>query len=52
MHHTKDKGDIAAAKAIADLTLKGYLVLIPVVCEHLPFDFDCLQRWQMLQNSS
>ncbi|MCC5626500.1 group I intron-associated PD-(D/E)XK endonuclease [Nostoc sp. CHAB 5715] len=39
LHHTKNKGDIAATKAIADLTLKGYLVLTPVVCEHLPFDF-------------
>ncbi|MEH2287929.1 group I intron-associated PD-(D/E)XK endonuclease [Nostoc sp.] len=39
LHHTKNKGDIAATKAIADLTLKGYLILTPVVCEHLPFDF-------------
>lgn len=38
MHHTKDKGDIAAAKAIADLVDKGYSVFTPVVCEHLPFD--------------
>jgi PD-(D/E)XK endonuclease len=38
MHHTKDKEDIAAAKAIADLAVKGYSVFTPVVCEHLPFD--------------
>ncbi|MCM0591226.1 MAG: group I intron-associated PD-(D/E)XK endonuclease [Gloeotrichia echinulata IR180] len=38
MHHTKDKGDIAAAKAIADLAIKGYSILTPLVCEHLPFD--------------
>jgi hypothetical protein len=38
-HHTKNKGDIAAAKAIADLTVQGYLIFTPVVCEHLPFDF-------------
>jgi hypothetical protein len=38
LHHTKNKGDIAAAKAVADLTVKGYLVFAPVVCEHLPFD--------------
>jgi PD-(D/E)XK endonuclease len=38
VHHTKDKGDIAAAKAIADLVSKGYSVFTPVVCEHLPFD--------------
>jgi hypothetical protein len=38
LHHTKNKGDIATAKAIADLTVKGYLVFTPVVCEHLPFD--------------
>lgn len=39
LHHTKNKGDIAATKAIADLTCKGYSVLTPVVSEHLPFDF-------------
>ncbi len=39
LHHTKNKGDIAATRAIADLTIKGYLILTPVVCEHLPFDF-------------
>lgn len=39
LHHTKNKGDIAATKAMADLTFKGYLVLTPLVCEHLPFDF-------------
>lgn len=38
-HHTKDKGDIACVKAIADITCKGYSPLVPVVCEHLPFDF-------------
>ena len=37
-HHTKTKGDIAVAKAIADLTEKGYVVLTSVVSEHLPFD--------------
>ncbi|MBH8572627.1 hypothetical protein I8752_06290 [Nostocaceae cyanobacterium CENA369] len=39
LHHTKNKGDIAAIKAIADLTFKGYLILTPVICEHLSFDF-------------
>ena len=39
LHHTKNKGDVAATKAIADLTSKGYLIFTPVVCEHLPFDF-------------
>ena len=38
-HHTKDKGDIAATQAIADLTKKGYSILTPTVSEHLPFDF-------------
>ncbi|MDJ0737052.1 MAG: group I intron-associated PD-(D/E)XK endonuclease [Nostocaceae cyanobacterium] len=38
MHHTKNKGDIAAAKAIADLVCKGYSIFTPVVSEHLPFD--------------
>lgn len=37
-HHTKDKGDIAAAIAISDLTIKGYACFTPVVNEHLPFD--------------
>ena len=37
-HHTKTKADVAVTKAIADLTTKGYVVLTPVVCEHLPFD--------------
>lgn len=39
LHHTKNKGDIAATKAIADLVTKGYSIFTPVVCEHLPFDF-------------
>lgn len=38
MHHTKDKGDVAAAKAIADLVAQGYSVWVPVVTEHAPFD--------------
>ena len=37
-HHTKDKGDLACAIAIADLSRKGYAILVPVVSEHLPFD--------------
>ncbi|MDQ2686923.1 MAG: group I intron-associated PD-(D/E)XK endonuclease [Armatimonadota bacterium] len=37
-HHTKDKGDLASAIVIADLARNGYSVLVPVVCEHLPFD--------------
>lgn len=38
MHFTKDKGDLAVAKTILDLTEKGYYVLTPTFCEHLPFD--------------
>jgi PD-(D/E)XK endonuclease len=38
IHHTKNKGDLAVAKAIADLIYKEYSVLAPVACEHLPFD--------------
>lgn len=38
VHHTKDKGDLATVKVIADLTNKGFVVFSPVVCEHLPFD--------------
>ena len=38
MHHTKDKGDLALAKAIVDLTEKGYTVFTPAVSEHSPVD--------------
>lgn len=36
-HHTKDKGDIAVAKVIADLSERAALVLLPLT-EHAPFD--------------
>lgn len=36
-HHTKDKGDLGVAKAIADLTSQGFVVLLPMT-EHAPFD--------------
>jgi len=36
-HHTKDKGDLGVAHAIADLADQGYVVLTPL-CEHAPFD--------------
>jgi len=36
-HHTKEKGDIAVTKIIADLTEKGFDILLPI-SEHLPFD--------------
>lgn len=36
-HHTKDKGDLAVAKAHADLAEQGYIVLFPTT-EHAPFD--------------
>jgi hypothetical protein len=36
-HHTKDKGDLGAAKAHADLVSKGWIVLFPTT-EHAPFD--------------
>ncbi|WP_017318780.1 PDDEXK-like family protein [Mastigocladopsis repens] len=31
LHHTKNKADIAATKAIADLTAKGYKVIYPAI---------------------
>jgi PD-(D/E)XK endonuclease len=36
-HHTKDKGDLAVAQAIADLASQGFAVLTPL-SEHAPFD--------------
>jgi PD-(D/E)XK endonuclease len=36
-HHTKDKGDIGVAHAIADLADQGFVVLM-ALCEHAPFD--------------
>lgn len=36
-HHTKDKGDLAVAHAIADLADQG-LVVLTALCEHAPFD--------------
>lgn len=38
VHLKKEKGDIAVAQAITDLTMKGFAVFIPVITEHLPFD--------------
>lgn len=37
-HHTKDKGDLAVALIIADLTIKGYICYTAVISEHMPFD--------------
>jgi hypothetical protein len=36
-HHTKDKGDIGVAHAIADLADQGFVVLTSL-SEHAPFD--------------
>lgn len=49
-HHTKDKGDLAVAKVIADLTEKGYGVYIPI-SEHTKSDLiaenGCVYRIQV-----
>ena len=37
MHHTKFKADIAVAKVIADLVVKGHVPCLPV-SEHQPYD--------------
>lgn len=37
-HLTKEKGNIAVAKTICDLTEKGYTTFTPTISEHLPFD--------------
>jgi hypothetical protein len=36
-HHTKDKGDLGVAHAIADLAEQGFVVLT-ALSEHAPFD--------------
>ena len=36
-HHTKDKGDVGVAHAIADLVDQRFVVLT-ALCEHAPFD--------------
>jgi hypothetical protein len=36
-HHTKDKGDLGVAHAIADLADQGFIVLT-ALSEHAPFD--------------
>ena len=36
-HHTKDKGDLAVAKVIADAAKTGIKSCVPIT-EHLPFD--------------
>lgn len=38
VHFTKQKGDLAVAKTIADLTSKEYAILTPTISEHLRFD--------------
>jgi hypothetical protein len=52
VHHTKDKGDLAAVKAIADLTSKGFVVFVPAVCEHLPFDIAAYRDGKFLRFQS
>ena len=44
MHHTKVKADIGLAKAIADLTVKGYTSCIPL-SEHQPFDLVVVDKY-------
>lgn len=48
MHHTKDKGDLGVAKAIADLIGKGYQVMLPMT-EHAPFDLVAYRSGRFLR---
>ncbi len=41
-HHTKDKGDLAAAQVQVDLIERGAMVLLPLT-EHAPFDLVAYQ---------
>jgi len=36
-HHTMDKGYVGVTKVVADLTVRGYTVLLPMY-EQMPFD--------------
>lgn len=45
-HHTKDKGDLAVGKVIADLLAKGFQVCLPM-SEHLPFDLVAVSHSSM-----
>ncbi len=49
VHITKTKGDLAVAKVIADLTEKGYVILTPLISEHLPFDLVAYKDQKMLR---
>lgn len=51
VHHTKNKSDLAVAKAHADLVAQGFVVLFPAT-EHAPFDlvtYDEDGRFQRVQ---
>ncbi len=37
-HHTKNKGDLGSIMAMADMTAKGWSILLPLT-EHAAFDF-------------
>jgi len=45
-HHTKDKGDLAVGKVIADLLAQGFQVCLPI-SEHLPFDLVAVSQSPM-----
>jgi hypothetical protein len=47
-HHTKDKGDVGVAHAIADLADQGFVVLV-ALCEHAPFDLVAYRDGQFLR---
>ena len=47
-HHTKTKGDIGLAQAIADLTAKGWGVLLPLT-EHESFDLVAYREGRFLR---
>jgi hypothetical protein len=48
-HITKNKGDIAVAEVIRDLTRKGFSIFVPAICEHLPFDLIVYKDGKMLR---
>ncbi|HEX5058311.1 MAG TPA: group I intron-associated PD-(D/E)XK endonuclease [Kofleriaceae bacterium] len=47
-HHTKNKGDFGLVQAMADLTAKGWAILVPLT-EHEAFDLVACREGRFLR---